>query len=94
MVLFNTLHFALFFACVYALYLALSRRGQNTLLLAASQDNITPMEMQHLMLEEMPHATLETFDQVGHNMKVEIPDLLAQRTLEFIGQVETEGNSG
>ena len=65
-----------------------------TLLLAASQDNITPMEMQHLMLERMPQATLETFDQVGHNMKVEIPDLLAQRTLEFIGQVETGGNSG
>ena len=46
------------------------------------------------MLDRMPNATLETFDNVGHNMKVEIPDLLAERTLEFIGQVETGGNSG
>ena len=65
-----------------------------TLLLAASQDNITPMEMQRLMAERMPNATLQTFDDVGHNMKVEIPDLLAQRTQEFLQRVESEGNSG
>ena len=37
------------------------------------------------MAEEMPAATLEVFDGVGHNMKVEIPDALAARTLRFIG---------
>ena len=59
-----------------------------TLLLASSQDNITPMEMQRLMLERMPRATLDVFDHVGHNLKVEIPERLARRTLEFIDGVE------
>ena len=59
-----------------------------TLLLASSQDNITPMEMQRLMLERMPRATLDVFDNVGHNLKVEIPERLARRTLEFIDGVE------
>ena len=36
------------------------------------------------MAQTMPNATLEIFDGVGHNMKVEIPDTLAQRTLAFI----------
>ena len=59
-----------------------------TLILAASQDDITPLEVQRLMAGRIPRATLEVFDGVGHNMKVEIPDALAARTLEFI---ETEG---
>ena len=60
-----------------------------TLILAASQDDITPLEVQHLMAERIPRATLDVFDRVGHNMKVEIPDTLAARTLEFI---ESSGN--
>ncbi len=55
-----------------------------TLILAAAQDDITPMESQELMAQQMPRATLEVFEEVGHNMKVEIPDTLAARTLEFI----------
>ena len=55
-----------------------------TLILAASQDPITPLDIQRLMAERMPNATLEVFEGVGHNMKVEIPDALASRTLEFI----------
>ena len=55
-----------------------------TLILAASQDDITPPYVQRLMANRMPNATLETFDGVGHNMKVEIPDALASRTLEFV----------
>ncbi|MFQ6029775.1 MAG: alpha/beta fold hydrolase, partial [Dehalococcoidia bacterium] len=60
-----------------------------TLLLAARRDNITPLEVQQVMVGRIPNATLQTFDEVGHNMKVEIPDLLAQRTREFIRQVES-----
>ena len=60
-----------------------------TLILAASQDDITPLESQQLMADRMPRATLEVFDGVGHNMKVEIPDTLAARTLQFI---EEAGN--
>ncbi len=60
-----------------------------TLILAASRDEITPLEMQHLMARQMPKSTLQTFDGVGHNMKVEIPDLLAAHVLRFIELVET-----
>jgi pimeloyl-ACP methyl ester carboxylesterase len=55
-----------------------------TLILAASQDEITPLDVQQLMAQRMPRATLEVFDGVGHNMKVEIPEILAARTLDFI----------
>ena len=55
-----------------------------TLVLASSNDEITPLEVQRLMHQRMPRASLEVFDGVGHDMKVEIPDLLAQRTLSFI----------
>ena len=58
-----------------------------TLLLAASQDDITPLEVQQMMRRQIPQATLELFDGVGHNMKVEIPEVLAQRTLSFIREV-------
>ena len=60
-----------------------------TLILAASQDDITPPEVQQMMAERMPRATLETFDGVGHNMKVEIPETLAARTLAFLESVDT-----
>ena len=59
-----------------------------TLILAAAQDEITPLEIQQLMLRQMPNAALETFEGVGHNMKVEIPDILAGRVLEFIDRVD------
>ena len=55
-----------------------------TLILAAAQDEITPLDVQELMAQRMPRATLEVFDGVGHNMKVEIPEILAARTLDFI----------
>ena len=58
------------------------------LILAASRDEITPLEIQQLMARRMPKATLETFDGVGHNMKVEIPDILASRVLNFVDQVD------
>ena len=61
-----------------------------TLLLAASNDDITPMDVQRLMAGHMPRATLETYDGVGHNMKVEIPDELARRTQQFMDAVESE----
>ena len=58
-----------------------------TLILAASQDEITPLEVQQLMAQQMPNAVLEIIDGVGHNMKVEIPEALASRTRDFIGRV-------
>ncbi len=59
--------------------------GVPALILAAAQDEITPLDVQETMAERMPGAILEVYDGVGHNMKVEIPDTLAARTLKFIG---------
>jgi pimeloyl-ACP methyl ester carboxylesterase len=62
-----------------------------TLILAARSDTITPMEVQHLMVERIPKAKLKVFDGVGHNMKVEIPDALAAEVLTFVQQVDGGG---
>ena len=59
-----------------------------TLILGASHDDITPVEIQHLMAKQMPEARLELIDGVGHNMKVEIPDALADRTLQIVNDVD------
>ena len=58
--------------------------------MASNQDEITPMEAQHLMAEKIPNARLKTFDGVGHNMKVEIPDILGSTVIDFIRNVETD----
>ena len=60
-----------------------------TLILGASRDDITPPEIQRLMAERIPNAQLELIHGVGHNMKVEIPDALAARTLEFVRSVDS-----
>jgi pimeloyl-ACP methyl ester carboxylesterase len=57
--------------------------------LAAAQDEITPPEVQRLMAQRMPNARLQTFEGVGHNMKVEIPDLLAGSVRDFIREIES-----
>ena len=80
-------------ACLLAADLAplLPQINAPTLILAARRDPITPLEAQQLMAQMMPNATLEIFDGVGHNMKVEIPETLARRTLDFIEGVNVEG---
>ena len=67
----------------------LPRISAPTLILAASQDEITPPEVQYLMAQQIPNASLQTFENVGHNMKVEIPDLLAGRVRDFVGKIES-----
>ena len=62
-----------------------------TLILAASNDEITPIDVQHTLAGRLPNARLETFDGVGHNMKVEVPELLSDRVSHFIAQVDGEG---
>ncbi len=58
-----------------------------TLILAALQDDITPLSVQEMMASRIPQAVLEVYEGVGHNMKVEIPDALAARTLGFVESV-------
>ena len=67
------------------------KKGNTTLILAARHDPITPMEIQEIMLNRIPHAELKVFDGVGHNMKVEIPDLLAAAVLSFVQKLDTSG---
>ena len=67
----------------------LPRISAPTLILAAAQDEITPPEVQHQMAQEIPNASLQTFEGVGHNMKVEIPDLLASAVRDFVGKIES-----
>lgn len=78
-------------ACLLAADLAplLPEIDVPTLILAARHDPITPLEAQQLMEQTMPNATLEVIDGVGHNMKVEIPDDLARRTLDFISGIDS-----
>ena len=59
-----------------------------TLILAAEEDEITPIHVQQLMRDTMPNARLTTYGDVGHNIKVLIPDRLAQDTLEFLQDVD------
>ena len=67
----------------------LPRISAPTLILAAAQDEITPPEVQYLMAQRIPNASLKTFEGVGHNMKVEIPDLLAGSVRDFIGKIDS-----
>ena len=67
----------------------LSHIATPTLILASGQDKITPLEVQHLMAQQMPKARLQIFEDVGHNMKVEVPDLLAGTVRDFIGEIES-----
>ena len=52
-------------------------------------DEITPPEVQYLMAQQIPNASLQTFECVGHNMKVEIPDLPAGEVRDFIGKIDS-----
>ncbi len=65
-----------------------------TLVLAAARDEITPMDAQEQMVARMPQARLEIFDGVGHNMKVEIPEVLAAHTLDFISGIAVDPGTG
>ena len=60
-----------------------------TLILGAADDEITPGSVQREMANQIPKAQLEIYENVGHNMKVEIPDTLATRVQDFIANIES-----
>ena len=60
-----------------------------TLILGAADDEITPGSVQREMKNRIPGAELELYEDVGHNMKVEIPDILASRVRDFIANIES-----
>jgi len=57
--------------------------------LGAAADEITPGSVQREMADQIPGAELEIYENVGHNMKVEIPDTLASRVQDFIANIES-----
>jgi 3-oxoadipate enol-lactonase len=59
-----------------------------SLILGAANDEITPGSVQRQMADLIPQAELMIYENVGHNMKVEIPDILANRVSDFIAKVE------
>jgi 3-oxoadipate enol-lactonase len=54
------------------------------LLLAAEDDDITPIEAQHALLDGLPNARLITYPVRGHNIAEEYPDRCAADMLEFL----------
>lgn len=59
-----------------------------TLILASKVDGITPPEAQLALHNLLPNSKLKWFENVGHNLKLEIPELLAQITSDFINNSE------
>jgi pimeloyl-ACP methyl ester carboxylesterase len=62
-----------------------ARLAVPTLLIAAAQDDITPLAAQHRLLAALPHARLHVIDGVGHLIHYETPDEAAtvlRRALE------------
>jgi 3-oxoadipate enol-lactonase len=57
------------------------------LLLAAEDDDITPLEAQQVLLERLPNARLVTYGVRGHNIAEEFPDRCAADMLEFLGSL-------
>ncbi|PPG57508.1 alpha/beta hydrolase [Rathayibacter sp. AY2B7] len=51
-----------------------ARIGVPTQLIAAAQDDITPLSAQYRLLERLPHARLHVIDGVGHLIHYETPD--------------------
>jgi 3-oxoadipate enol-lactonase len=54
------------------------------LLLAAEDDVITPIDVQHEMLQKLPNARLVAYKTNGHNIAEEFADRCAADTLEFL----------
>lgn len=55
-----------------------------TLLLAAEDDDITPIEAQHVLKDTLPNARLIVYPVSGHNIAEEFPDRCAADTLAFL----------
>jgi pimeloyl-ACP methyl ester carboxylesterase len=55
-----------------------------TLLIAADQDDITPIDAQHRLVQRFPDATLEVLPGVGHLIHYEVPAQAAELVRSFL----------
>ena len=60
--------------------------GDRTLLIAADQDDITPIEAQHRLVRRFPDATLEVLPGVGHLIHYEVPRQAADLIRSFLAE--------
>ena len=61
----------------------------HTLLIAADQDDITPVEAQHRLVRRFPDATLEILPGVGHLIHYEVPEQAAGLIRDFLAEEPT-----
>jgi pimeloyl-ACP methyl ester carboxylesterase len=57
-----------------------------TLLIAADQDDITPIAAQHMLVRRFPAATLEVLPGVGHLIHYEVPGQAAELIRRFLAE--------
>jgi pimeloyl-ACP methyl ester carboxylesterase len=55
-----------------------------TLILAGKDDELTPPGMAEELHSEMPNSSLLIFEQGGHGLYWEVPDLFNQAVLDFV----------
>jgi len=55
-----------------------------TLILVGKDDELTPLRMLEEIKSEMPHAKLQVFEQGGHGLYWEVPDLFNKAILDFL----------
>jgi pimeloyl-ACP methyl ester carboxylesterase len=61
------------------------------LVLVGEQDNLTPPDAAHRMVDALPDATLEVIPQAGHLSPVEAPEPVAEAVVRWLGLVGTAG---
>lgn len=66
---------------------------QKVLLIWGRQDEITPPEVAHMFLNQLPNAQLKWIDKCGHAPMMEHPEKFASLLKDFLLQLEHEPNS-
>ena len=56
----------------------------STLILVGKDDELTPIRMLEEIKSEIPHAKLMVFEQGGHGLYWEVPDLFNKAILDFL----------
>lgn len=55
-----------------------------TLILWGKKDKLTPVKDGYLMKQKIPNSQLEVFENIGHSLRRENPELLIQKIKEFL----------
>ena len=58
-----------------------------TLVIGAKDDWICPPEFSQQIADNIPHATLKIFEQCGHLIRIDQPQILIQEIGNFLTQI-------